>query len=153
MDENIKPFFTVPIKKEGVPVNYGTGAVMMNTMGRYNLGSAASSAATSSAATSSVIGAQNLTVHGRPVDIKPFMVEPTMDMLNDKSSPYNIDVETLVNLWTVRFGKEWVGNEAVDELEEDVDFWRHVANRLRDLGRMEMHTLASTYRVVLRIVE
>lgn len=120
-----------------------TASVTMATTGRYNIGPA----------TSSAIGAQNLTVHGRPVDIKPFMVEPTMDMLNDKSSPYNIDVETLVNLWTVRFGKEWVGNEAVDEMEEDVDFWRHVANRLRDLGRMEMHTLASSYRIVLRIVE
>lgn len=94
-----------------------------------------------------------LRVHGRPVEIKPFMVEPDMDMLNDKSSPYNLDVETLVNLWIVRFGKEWVGNEAVDEVEDDVDFWRHLANRLRDLGRMEMHTLASSYRVVLRIVE
>ena len=79
-----------------------------------------------------------------------------MAMLEDASSPYNIDPETLSNLWVVRFGKGWVGNEAVETLEmdtEQVEFWRHAANRLRELGYLEMHTLASSYRVVLRIVE
>jgi hypothetical protein len=73
-------------------------------------------------------------------------------MLEDKSSPYNIDPETLVNLWAVRFGKEWVGTEAVANAEE-TEFWQHATNRLRELGYLEMHTLASSYRVVLRIVE
>jgi hypothetical protein len=97
-----------------------------------------------------------LRVHGRPVEIRPFEVNPDMTMLNDASSPYNVDPETLANLWVVRFGKGWVGNEAVETLEmdtEQVEFWRHAANRLRELGYLEMHTLASSYRVVLRIVE
>ena len=92
-------------------------------------------------------------IHGRPVEIKPFEVNATMEMLEDASSPYNIDPETLSNLWVVRFGKGWVGNEAVENTEDDVDWWRHCANRLRELGYLEMHTLASSYRIVLRIVE
>ena len=90
--------------------------------------------------------------HGRPVEIKPFEVQPDMAMLEDASSPYNIDPETLSNLWVVRFGKEWVGSDTVED-DEQVEFWRHAANRLRELGYLEMHTLASSYRVVLRIVE
>ena len=93
-----------------------------------------------------------LRVHGRPVEIKPFEVQPDMAMLEDASSPYNISPETLSNLWVVRFGKGWVGNDAVED-DEQVEFWRHAANRLRELGYLEMHTLASSYRVVLRIVE
>ena len=92
-------------------------------------------------------------IHGRPVEIKPFEVNATMEMLEDASSPYNIDPETLSNLWIVRFGKGWVGNEAVEDTEDGVDWWRHCANRLRELGYLEMHTLASSYRIVMRIVE
>ena len=92
--------------------------------------------------------------HGRPVEIKPFEVNPDMAMLEDASSPYNIDPETLSNLWVVRFGKGWVGSEAVEDMDaEENNWWRHAANRLRELGYLEMHTLASSYRVVLRIVE
>ena len=112
----------------------------MATTGRYNLGPTG----TSTHAT--------LRAHGRPVEIKPFEVNPDMAMLEDASSPYNIDPETLSNLWVVRFGKEWVGSDTVED-DEQVEFWRHAANRLRELGYLEMHTLASSYRVVLRIVE
>jgi len=143
MAKNINPFFTVDSGEFVIPGS-AASTVTMKTTGRYDFGTLSDGMTSTPPA---------LTVHGRPVDIRPFMVEPDMDMLNDKSSPYNLDVETLVNLWIVRFGKEWVGNEAVDEVEDDVDFWRHLANRLRDLGRMEMHTLASSYRIVLRIVE
>ena len=112
----------------------------MATTGRYNIGpTGASTHAT-------------LRAHGRPVEIKPFEVNPDMAMLEDASSPYNIDPETLSNLWVVRFGKGWVGNDEVED-DEQVEFWRHAANRLRELGYLEMHTLASSYRVVLRIVE
>lgn len=111
----------------------------MATTGRYNL-------------TDHMTGAATLKNHGRPVEIKPFEVNATMDMLEDASSPYNIDPETLSNLWVVRFGKGWVGSDTVED-DEDATFWSHTANRLRELGYLEMHTLASSYRVVLRIVE
>lgn len=109
-------------------------------VGRYNLGD--------------TVTAGQIKSHGRPVEVKPFEVQPDMAMLLDASSPYNVDVETLANLWVARFGKGWVGNDAVEDMEADqVDWWRHAANRLRELGYLEMHTLASSYRVVLRIVE
>lgn len=100
------------------------------------------------------INASTLKSNGKPVEIRPFEVNPDMAMLEDASSPYNVDVETLANLWVARFGKGWVGNDAVEDMDADqVDWWRHAANRLRELGYLEMHTLASSYRVVLRIVE
>ena len=116
-----------------------TPTATMATTGRYNL--------------TDHMTSPPLTVHGRPVEIKPFEVNATMEMLEDASSPYNIDPETLSNLWVVRFGKGWVGNEAVENTDDDVDWWRHCANRLRELGYLEMHTLASSYRIVLRIVK
>lgn len=105
------------------------------------------------ASNQATVTAATLKSHGKPVEIKPFEVNATMEMLEDASSPYNIDPETLSNLWVVRFGKGWVGNEAVENTDDDVDWWRHCANRLRELGYLEMHTLASSYRVVMRIVE
>lgn len=100
------------------------------------------------------INASTLKSNGKPVDIRPFEVNPDMAMLEDASSAYNVDPETLANLWVARFGKGWVGNDAVEDMDADqVDWWRHAANRLRELGYLEMHTLASSYRVVLRIVE
>lgn len=121
-----------------VPIT-AAGTITMATTGRYNLGPTGTEATIRS--------------HGKPVEIKPFDVSTTMEMLEDASSPYNIDPETLSNLWVVRFGKGWVGNEAVENTDDDVDWWRHCANRLRELGYLEMHTLASSYRVVMRIVE
>ena len=122
------------------------------------VGTAAQAAAVRStrAAWENSATAATLKNHGKPVEIRPFEVNPDMAMLEDASSPYNVDPETLANLWVVRFGKGWVGNEAVETLEmdtEQVEWWRHAANRLRELGYLEMHTLASSYRVVLRIVE
>ena len=94
-----------------------------------------------------------LRVHGRPVEIRPFEVYLDIEMLNDKSSAYNVDPETLANLWVVRFGKDWVDAENIGAEDKEDIWWRHAANRLRELGYLEMHTLASSYRVVLRIVE
>lgn len=119
--------------KPGEFVLPSAASVTMATTGRYNLGNTVTAATIKA--------------------LKPFEVDTTMEMLEDASSPYNVAPETLANLWVVRFGKGWVGNEAVEDTEDDVDWWRHAANRLRELGYLEMHTLASSYRVVLRIVE
>lgn len=157
MEQDINPFFTTPVygtvdlseesltqavSKVSNMVDTGVlsnQTITMATTGRYNL--------------TDHMTSPPLTVHGRPVEIKPFEVNATMEMLEDASSPYNIDPETLSNLWVVRFGKGWVGNEAVENTDDDVDWWRHCANRLRELGYLEMHTLASSYRIVMRIVE
>lgn len=115
------------------------GAMTYKTTGRYNLGDTVTSS--------------QIRSHGRPVEIKPFEVQPDMAMLEDASSPYNVDPETLANLWAVRFGKDWVDAENIGAEDKEDIWWRHAANRLRELGYLEMHTLASSYRVVLRIVE
>lgn len=119
------------------------------------IGSVSQAAALAGVASNqATVRAAPLKNHGKPVEIRPFEVNPDMAMLEDASSPYNVDVETLANLWVARFGKGWVGNDAVEDMDADqVDWWRHAANRLRELGYLEMHTLASSYRVVLRIVE
>ena len=143
MANSNSPFGLAPIKAEGGAIDYDTGTATIKSVGRYNL-------------TDHMTGTTTLKNHGKPVEIRPFEVNPDMTMLNDASSPYNVDPETLANLWVVRFGKGWVGNEVVETLEmdtEQVEWWRHAANRLRELGYLEMHTLASSYRVVLRIVE
>ena len=126
---------------------YSFGPFTTNA-GEYVVGPAANSAITSARH----IGA-TLTNKGKPVAIRPFEAAPTEAMLVDKSSPYNIDPETLANLWVVRFGKEWVGTELIANTDAETVFWQHATNRLRELGYLEMHTLASSYRVVLRIVE
>lgn len=131
-----------------IKVDHATAATIRAT-GRYSFAPTGS--------TSSTVNLGPATsLEGRPVETRPFMVNPDMAMLENTASPYNIDPETLVNLWAVRFGKEWVGGDVVEE-SEAVDgqpgFWQHTANRLRELGYLEMHTLASSYRVVLRIVE
>ena len=125
---------------------YDQNTMTYKTTGRYNLTDHMTNISNGSNRDG------GLRAHGRPVEIKPFEVNPDMAMLEDASSPYNIDPETLSNLWVVRFGKEWVGSDTVED-DEQVEFWRHAANRLRELGYLEMHTLASSYRVVLRIVE
>lgn len=117
--------------------------IQMKATGRYNIGAASNSSAT----------AATLKNHGKPVEIRPFEVYLDMEMLNDKSSAYNVDPETLANLWVVRFGKDWVDAENIGAEDKEDIWWRHAANRLRELGYLEMHTLASSYRVVLRVVE
>lgn len=129
-------FGRAPIKAEGSAIPYDTNSGTLTT----GYGNTPFPKAT-------------LKSHGKPVEIKPFLIEPTMEMLNDKSSPYNIAPDTLSNLWVVRFGKEWVDAVTVEDAGEEAEFWQHTANRLRELGYLEMHTLASSYRVVLRIVE
>ena len=142
MANSNSPFGLMPLVGEGSQMVYDQNTTTYKTAGRYNLGPTG----TSTHAT--------LRAHGKPVEIRPFEVQPDMAMLEDASSPYNVDVETLANLWVARFGKGWVGNDAVEDMDADqVDWWRHAANRLRELGYLEMHTLASSYRVVLRIVE
>ena len=143
--EKIRVMRDVGMLEAAPSVVLGTVSQAAALAGAYNIGTASNGSA-------GITGAAAIKSNGRPVEIKPFEVNPDMAMREDASSPYNIDPETLSNLWVVRFGKGWVGNDVVED-DERVEFWRHAANRLRELGYLEMHTLASSYRVVLRIVE
>ena len=156
---NAKPGEIVEVKPSVVLGSVSQAAALAGVANRIinpsiAVGTMAQAAALAGVASNqATVRAAPLKNHGKPVEIRPFEVYLDMEMLNDKSSAYNVDPETLANLWVVRFGKDWVDAENIgDEDKEDI-WWRHAANRLRELGYLEMHTLASSYRVVLRIVE
>jgi hypothetical protein len=58
-------------------------------------------------------------------------------------------LSALVDMWTVRWGSEWVGET---EFQED-DFWRIALVRLTGANKLEKHNLASQYASVYRIID
>ena len=58
-------------------------------------------------------------------------------------------LSALVDMWTVRWGGEWVSE---DVFKED-DFWRLALIRLVGANKLEKHNLASQYASVYRIIE
>jgi hypothetical protein len=58
-------------------------------------------------------------------------------------------LSALVDMWTVRWGSEWVGET---EFQED-DFWRIALVRLTGANKLEKHNLANQYSSVYRIIE
>jgi hypothetical protein len=58
-------------------------------------------------------------------------------------------LSALVDMWTVRWGGEWVGET---EFQND-DFWRLALIRLVGANKLEKHNLANQYASVYRIIE
>ena len=58
-------------------------------------------------------------------------------------------LSALLDMWTVRWGSEWVGET---EFQED-DFWRIALVRLTGANKLEKHNLANQYMSVYRIIE
>lgn len=58
-------------------------------------------------------------------------------------------LSALVDMWTVRWGSEWVDE---NEFKED-DFWRIALVRLTGANKLEKHNLANQYMSVYRIIE
>jgi hypothetical protein len=58
-------------------------------------------------------------------------------------------LSALVDMWTVRWGSEWVGEV---NFQED-DFWRIALVRLTGANKLEKHNLANQYMSVYRIIE
>jgi hypothetical protein len=58
-------------------------------------------------------------------------------------------LSALVDMWTVRWGGEWVGET---EFQDD-DFWRIALVRLTGANKLEKHNLANQYMSVYRIIE
>jgi hypothetical protein len=58
-------------------------------------------------------------------------------------------LSALVDMWTVRWGSEWVSET---EFQED-DFWRIALVRLTGANKLEKHNLANQYTSVYRIIE
>jgi hypothetical protein len=58
-------------------------------------------------------------------------------------------LSALIDMWTVRWGSEWVGEV---NFQED-DFWRIALVRLTGANKLEKHNLANQYMSVYRIIE
>jgi len=73
----------------------------------------------------------------------------TSEMLKVRNEVENIPIEQLRDLWTIRYGNEWV-----DVLDGDVDlFYTAVCRRLMHAGFMEKHHIPTKMESVYRIKE
>ena len=75
-----------------------------------------------------------------------FKVLTEKDLKNDAMKA---PLSALVDMWTVRWGSEWVSET---EFQED-DFWRIALVRLTGANKLEKHNLANQYMSVYRIIE
>ena len=66
-----------------------------------------------------------------------------------KNGAMKAPLSALVDMWTVRWGSEWV-NET--EFQED-DFWRIALVRLTGANKLEKHNLANQYQTDYSIIE
>jgi hypothetical protein len=66
-----------------------------------------------------------------------------------KNDAMKAPLSALVDMWTVRWGSEWVSET---EFQED-DFWRIALVRLTGANKLEKHNLANQYMSVYRIIE
>jgi hypothetical protein len=76
-----------------------------------------------------------------------------MDSLLEKhkrimgSEAWTIPIQQIVDLWTVKFGNQWVSNEELDS------FYYVACSRLLDSGALERHSLPNAFEPVYRLVE
>lgn len=78
-----------------------------------------------------------------PTGIKPLTEQ---DLKHDGMKA---PLSALIDMWTVRWGGEWVSET---EFQED-DFWRIALVRLTGANKLEKHNLANQYMSVYRIIE
>jgi hypothetical protein len=106
---------------------------VVNTTGSYN----------TTVGTSVGIGTGNLEFR-QPYG--QFKVLTEQDLKHDAMKA---PLSALVDMWTVRWGSEWVSET---EFQED-DFWRIALVRLTGANKLEKHNLANQYMSVYRIIE
>jgi len=66
-----------------------------------------------------------------------------------ESEAFNVPVDSLVNIWVMRFGHDWV---ELERIEEDA-FFSVAFKRLKQLGEVEVHFLTDRARYVCRMPE
>ena len=92
--------------------------------------------------------ALNNVVHAGIVRARLFVSsEITSAML--ESEAFNVPVDSLVNIWVMRFGHDWV---ELERIEEDA-FFSVAFKRLKQLGEVEVHFLTDRARYVCRMPE
>ena len=90
----------------------------------------------------------NNAIHAGIVRARLFVSsEITSAML--ESEAFNVPVDSLVNIWVMRFGHDWV---ELERIEEDA-FFSVAFKRLKQLGEVEVHFLTDRARYVCRMPE
>lgn len=89
------------------------------------------------------VGALHYPNQQTSIGIKPLREE---DLKHDAMKA---PLATLSNMWTVRWGSDWVNEQ---EFMDD-DFWRLTLIRLLGAGKLEKHNLINQYHAVYRIME
>jgi len=85
----------------------------------------------------------NNAIHAGIVRARLFVSsEITSAML--ESEAFNVPVDSLVNIWVMRFGHDWV---ELERIEEDA-FFSVAFKRLKQLGEVEVHFLTDRARYV-----
>jgi hypothetical protein len=109
---------------------------LMNTIGSYN----------TTIGTSSPTIAGRITLENIHQPYGQFKALTEQDL---KHEGMRAPLSALVDMWTVRWGGEWVSET---EFQED-DFWRIALVRLTGANKLEKHNLANQYMSVYRIIE
>ena len=116
------------------------------------LGQALTTATTGTTGTTGT-GLSNLTLTtsntGNAIWASPPTGLKTLTEQDLKHEAMKAPLSALVDMWTVRWGGEWVSEDA---FKED-DFWRLALIRLVGANKLEKHNLASQYASVYRIIE
>ena len=100
------------------------------------------------ASSGSQTAALNNVVHAGIVRARLFVSsEITSAML--ESEAFIVPVDSLINVWVIRFGHDWV---ELERIEEDA-FFSLAFKRLKQLGEVEVHFLTDRARYVCRMPE
>jgi hypothetical protein len=108
---------------------------VVNTTGSYN----------TTVGTSVGIGTGGFTINSD----QPYGQFKVLTEKDLKHDAMKAPLSALIDMWTVRWGSEWVGET---EFQED-DFWRIALVRLTGANKLEKHNLANQYMSVYRIIE
>ena len=77
------------------------------------------------------------------------IVESEITSMELESEAFKVPVDSLVNIWVLRFGHDWVELERI----EDDAFFSLAFKRLKQLGEVEVHFLTDRARYVCRMPE
>ena len=89
------------------------------------------------------------TIARNPIIQEPYGHFKVLTEKDLKNEAMKAPLSALVDMWTVRWGSEWVGET---EFQDD-DFWRIALVRLTGANKLEKHNLANQYMSVYRIIE
>ena len=86
-------------------------------------------------------------IQGGPFGRKPMpLTEDLSDTKELASEAFNVPVDRLIDLWTAKFGNEWVD---IADIATDA-FFSGAYKRLKQLGELETHYLTDRSRYVCR---